>query len=132
MIRRPPRSTLFPYTTLFRSNHADIAEDPAGQRHAVARLAARADLTARDMPEDDRRDAGYEPEKNLADSAGQRGDGHRVRARPGSRVGPLPIRDWLAEVHGKGAKLVVSLGPHHTAGTPVALLPPHPAPPVCG
>src|SRR3712207_7488421 len=22
MIRRPPRSTLFPYTTLFRSNHA--------------------------------------------------------------------------------------------------------------
>src|SRR5207248_7901204 len=23
MIRRPPRSTLFPYTTLFRSSHAD-------------------------------------------------------------------------------------------------------------
>src|SRR5688572_32413479 len=23
MLRRPPRSTLFPYTTLFRSNHAD-------------------------------------------------------------------------------------------------------------
>src|SRR2546427_6983660 len=23
MIRRPPRSTLFPYTTLFRSGHAD-------------------------------------------------------------------------------------------------------------
>src|SRR3712207_7142553 len=33
MIRRPPRSTLFPYTTLFRSDqraHAgDIAEQPA-------------------------------------------------------------------------------------------------------
>src|SRR5438132_2671535 len=27
MIRRPPRSTLFPYTTLFRS--------PAGQRHPI-------------------------------------------------------------------------------------------------
>src|SRR2546422_4249579 len=26
MIRRPPRSTLFPYTTLFRSLH-DVAED---------------------------------------------------------------------------------------------------------
>src|SRR5256886_13111311 len=26
MIRRPPRSTLFPYTTLFRS-HAEIADD---------------------------------------------------------------------------------------------------------
>src|SRR5256885_12119184 len=25
MIRRPPRSTLFPYTTLFRSQFADIA-----------------------------------------------------------------------------------------------------------
>src|SRR5256886_16111325 len=24
MIRRPPRSTLFPYTTLFRSNHARL------------------------------------------------------------------------------------------------------------
>src|SRR5688572_31637780 len=28
MIRRPPRSTLFPYTTLFRSDQA--AEDPGG------------------------------------------------------------------------------------------------------
>src|SRR5258708_39604035 len=25
MIRRPPRSTLFPYTTLFRSSHGDVA-----------------------------------------------------------------------------------------------------------
>src|SRR3712207_6909761 len=25
MIRRPPRSTLFPYTTLFRSGRADVA-----------------------------------------------------------------------------------------------------------
>src|SRR3712207_7095460 len=28
MIRRPPRSTLFPYTTLFRSEHVDLT----GQR----------------------------------------------------------------------------------------------------
>src|SRR5258707_7234623 len=27
MIRRPPRSTLFPYTTLFRSCQADAVED---------------------------------------------------------------------------------------------------------
>src|SRR5947209_14224092 len=33
MIRRPPRSTLFPYTTLFRS-----AFDQAGQRRAGSRL----------------------------------------------------------------------------------------------
>src|SRR2546429_4599983 len=31
MIRRPPRSTLFPYTTLFRSlEHLDAAGKPAG------------------------------------------------------------------------------------------------------
>src|SRR3712207_8868328 len=29
MIRRPPRSTLFPYTTLFRSTAAELAERPA-------------------------------------------------------------------------------------------------------
>src|SRR3712207_7391991 len=28
MIRRPPRSTLFPYTTLFRSDRAPCAETP--------------------------------------------------------------------------------------------------------
>src|SRR3712207_6944806 len=33
MIRRPPRSTLFPYTTLFRSR-GEVAV-AAGQRHAV-------------------------------------------------------------------------------------------------
>src|SRR3712207_7804069 len=31
MIRRPPRSTLFPYTTLFRSNAPAAAVDLAGQ-----------------------------------------------------------------------------------------------------
>src|SRR2546430_12606197 len=45
MIRRPPRSTLFPYTTLFRSAHGE-KRPPAAQRplpgdgvqmHAVAR-----------------------------------------------------------------------------------------------
>src|SRR5438067_7818576 len=35
MIRRPPRSTLFPYTTLFRPDHA---EDARHRRHALCRL----------------------------------------------------------------------------------------------
>src|SRR2546426_9010672 len=30
MIRRPPRSTLFPYTTLFRSLRSDPRGDPGG------------------------------------------------------------------------------------------------------
>src|SRR2546425_2541182 len=36
MIRRPPRSTLFPYTTLFRSGLGLRREDPrAGRRHQL-------------------------------------------------------------------------------------------------
>src|SRR5256886_17422513 len=43
MIRRPPRSTLFPYTTLFRSRHVGDPEPPVTgetvlQQLAVARL----------------------------------------------------------------------------------------------
>src|SRR5438876_6765185 len=34
MIRRPPRSTLFPYTTLFRSPKAAAAHRRPGERHA--------------------------------------------------------------------------------------------------
>src|SRR5256885_7193944 len=37
MIRRPPRSTLFPYTTLFRSGN-DFLEGDIGQRHARRRF----------------------------------------------------------------------------------------------
>src|SRR2546430_8710682 len=32
MIRRPPRSTLFPYTTLFRSDRGDPPGPPGGAR----------------------------------------------------------------------------------------------------
>ena len=38
MIRRPPRSTLFPYTTLFRSTAVPGAEDPPAQRRGGLRL----------------------------------------------------------------------------------------------
>src|SRR3712207_8867832 len=34
MIRRPPRSTLFPYTTLFRSERDRLAERPAERLEA--------------------------------------------------------------------------------------------------
>src|SRR3712207_6933520 len=59
MIRRPPRSTLFPYTTLFRSQRHDgrergvgkgcrAARDRGGQRGGRrARQAARADRRGR-------------------------------------------------------------------------------------
>src|SRR3712207_6014229 len=45
MIRRPPRSTLFPYTTLFRSTHADAGADgidrPVVRQHRHLGAAAR-------------------------------------------------------------------------------------------
>src|SRR3712207_8247402 len=41
MIRRPPRSTLFPYTTLFRSDHE------ANLRHAAELIAQAAEAGAR-------------------------------------------------------------------------------------
>src|SRR2546430_12096458 len=46
MIRRPPRSTLFPYTTLFRSNLALlVAAGVAMWLYARQRRVTRADLT---------------------------------------------------------------------------------------
>src|SRR2546422_7859922 len=49
MIRRPPRSTLFPYTTLFRSLVAEYNVDVAGRQRSflTSQLArARVDLQA--------------------------------------------------------------------------------------
>src|SRR5260370_32166831 len=41
MIRRPPRSTLFPYTTLFRSAMLELASDAALQQRLIAAGQAR-------------------------------------------------------------------------------------------
>src|SRR2546429_3571413 len=54
MIRRPPRSTLFPYTTLFRS-HLALApdrEDPVGQLDAEILGAHAGDVHADDRSEE--------------------------------------------------------------------------------
>src|SRR3989454_4135985 len=41
MIRRPPRSTLFPYTTLFRSQCRELRREPVGHTARVAGAAPR-------------------------------------------------------------------------------------------
>src|SRR3712207_7574703 len=53
MIRRPPRSTLFPYTTLFRSSpidlvarHIRLANDTRHQRSAARIIVANTNLSA--------------------------------------------------------------------------------------
>src|SRR2546430_6984311 len=69
MIRRPPRSTLFPYTTLFRSH--DVVELPAlpqlDAHRAVATLRARAG-------------------RHEVAHAGQAGEGERVADRKSTRL----------------------------------------------
>src|SRR2546426_8937692 len=52
MIRRPPRSTLFPYTTLFRSRE-DVPQDPADTGGgALERLDERWVVVALDLEDD--------------------------------------------------------------------------------
>src|SRR3712207_6880286 len=75
MIRRPPRSTLFPYTTLFRS-----ARQPAGLGQRLPRRRA------------DRGGAG----------GGRRGGDHGPRRRPGDVPGAAGARVRL--VHGRDRK----------------------------
>src|SRR3712207_7610146 len=70
MIRRPPRSTLFPYTTLFRS-HAD---PPEGDQHPDARGGEGA---GERRPRDHAGDDGSEP--------------FRIRER--TELRPPPCRD---------------------------------------
>src|SRR3712207_7871416 len=52
MIRRPPRSTLFPYTTLFRSGHECNGLTHGGEIEALAVLATRPELVHLDRIED--------------------------------------------------------------------------------
>src|SRR2546422_2210382 len=56
MIRRPPRSTLFPYTTLFRSRPARVSvrDDRCGSRRCdhAPELGSRRDAQRGSMPRD--------------------------------------------------------------------------------
>src|SRR5256886_8363491 len=81
MIRRPPRSTLFPYTTLFRSL-LDL-----GHR-GIRRLHARADAHHPRRPRPDAADPGRYPERRL---------------RPGMDRGEPPGRSQLP-AHAPGAE----------------------------
>src|SRR5690349_23536654 len=53
MIRRPPRSTLFPYTTLFRS-WDDLDQGQQGRRH-LARARLRSSIGPRPKSSQDRK-----------------------------------------------------------------------------
>src|SRR3712207_8773831 len=76
MIRRPPRSTLFPYTTLFRSGGARRAIGAA-----VARQGGRAQARARAGPAQGRRGGGWAGLARRADRGSGRGRGDRKSTR---------------------------------------------------
>src|SRR2546426_6745912 len=48
MIRRPPRSTLFPYTTLFRSDDAHVPGGARDEQHRPLHAAVPLDVGGRD------------------------------------------------------------------------------------
>src|SRR2546422_6510956 len=82
MIRRPPRSTLFPYTTLFRS------EADAGG--AVREAALRADA-GRDRPDEERRRAPRAEDQGRARAAPASGAARADRHAPDDAQEP-PVR----------------------------------------
>src|SRR6266568_8905096 len=87
MIRRPPRSTLFPYTTLFRSH-----------RQATGRRAVHASVRGADgggTGTDARRcPTGARRDRITAAGVHHGGDDPVPPARPG-HVGPVPARSGL-------------------------------------
>src|SRR2546422_11686467 len=88
MIRRPPRSTLFPYTTLFRSRVVRGDGDPGGYRWGVARK--------RLLLEQERSEAQRAERRVLRDLIDAIGGG-----TPGSvpAVGPLAAGQVRSEEH---------------------------------
>src|SRR3712207_7889318 len=80
MIRRPPRSTLFPYTTLFRSE-------------AVERHPAAVRVAARRVARPGRRARGAGPARRLV--AVPLRDGRRERARSEEHTSELQSRQYL-------------------------------------
>src|SRR5687767_15695562 len=57
MIRRPPISTLFPYTTLFRSTLAALGPEPRDHAHEGGDGAPHDAPRRKDRPDEEQRDA---------------------------------------------------------------------------
>src|SRR3712207_694178 len=86
MIRRPPRSTLFPYTTLFRSQvDASGAGDPSEQRLA-GRHAGHVDERAQDSEDE-------EPRHREAGPQVHHGQGRHARSE--EHTSELQSRQYL-------------------------------------
>src|SRR3712207_7628021 len=92
MIRRPPRSTLFPYTTLFRSPPVAVGDRQAPAR---ARQRLRPGRPQLHGPQPDRRD-GSEPETHGGDVPEDfRGERLLLRNRSEEHTSELQSRQYL-------------------------------------
>src|SRR2546430_17122880 len=97
MIRRPPRSTLFPYTTLFRSNQeaADRSLEAAGRRlHDAAEH--RVETADDNVPEDSSsgaRDGVEQPARRVV-AASAASNGHAANRSEERRVGKECRSRW--------------------------------------
>src|SRR2546426_12478201 len=88
MIRRPPRSTLFPYTTLFRSPHrAGLADAPPWGLRGVAR--ARAGRDPREALRADGRAVRRPAAAGRDRTRPRAGPRHHSRGRTGVLGGPV-------------------------------------------
>src|SRR3712207_4168270 len=106
MIRRPPRSTLFPYTTLFRSVWAAVL-GKYPRRCAVSTTSARVRSEIRGSPPSARETVGWETPASLATSLLVTATFTYHLARPGSermittrRTGDSVCRRLLHCSHG--------------------------------
>src|SRR3989441_13223102 len=92
MIRRPPRSTLFPYTTLFRSHNVGITDQRAARAHLrnVEYIRRRVDADREDVPG---------PPRDRVLPATDRGveRGHRAHAADPQRLVQPPARERRRE-----------------------------------
>src|SRR5256885_6676582 len=87
MIRRPPGSPLFPYTTLFRSNERTPRERPASHVHVRGRARVAVDDVAVMM------------RARRADRPLASGDGNRARAEADEHDGDEQLEDVRSEEH---------------------------------
>src|SRR2546430_5426616 len=92
MIRRPPRSTLFPYTTLFRSRVlVQIGDDGASGRHGLDR----------EQPRSEEHTSELQSQSNLVCRLLlEKKKTHRAAGIPGLRTLPLiEASTWTISIH---------------------------------
>src|SRR5438034_1032273 len=93
MLRRPPRSTLFPYTTLFRSIRRWVAERATlARRHVTVRLSPEVTVRVKVLEQPDAEGVRVKPEYDDVLAAA------RVLGRPPLEVARVAQRDAEALV----------------------------------